>query len=595
MSTVIQEPAADVVVLGLGMTGGIVAAELSIAGYNVVGIDKGPMWNYTSDFSQTKYDEWGIIVMRKFDHPLPLSTFTFRNNTDQFALPIRRYTSTQFIAMGHGVGGAAQHYSGQMGRAGPWNYEMYSETVSKYGLSFLNAADPTQDVQDWPMTYNDYDPYYVEWEKAMGLTGTNQGPLVPMSANYPLAPHPITPLGTMFQSATESLGYNPYPYVTSLASAPYVNQYGVQVNGCVYDGWCAASCNYVCETGAKANTDFRTIPAAIATGKFTMALNSYIFRFDTDSSTGNVTAVRYYDAEGNIHVQPGTVFFNGLWNFNVIRLMALSGLGNPYNPATVTGSLGRGASQNGGNGRSVTGTFSIGANAYPAGNAAGGPMAIYDFADDNIDHSSMAAPGIGGTFLSVGGYAGTGPTNISAAAAASPSNIGSTFKATQKNKYLHTTTTTALSGSGVTLPTTPGLIDLDPFYTDYYGDPLARYAYDYGPNATNVANFLAPMLQPILTKMGASNITLQPVATPGGHPSAIMIHTRGGARLGKDPSSSVFNLWQQSWTSDNLFSAGEHCNTTATNVTPGTHVIGPQIYVASEGIKKYLTSPGPLA
>ena len=76
MSTIIQEPAADVVVLGLGVMGGAVAAELSTAGYKVVGIEKGPYYQFDTDFAPVKYDEWGIMVMRKFDHPLPMSTFT---------------------------------------------------------------------------------------------------------------------------------------------------------------------------------------------------------------------------------------------------------------------------------------------------------------------------------------------------------------------------------------------------------------------------------------------------------------------------------------------------------------------------------------
>ena len=74
-------------------------------------------------------------------------------------------------------------------------------------------------------------------------------------------------------SSTEALGYSPYPHVSSLASAPYMNTYGVQVNECVYDGWCGSSCNYVCRTGAKANSAFRTIPAAVKSGNFTMVLN----------------------------------------------------------------------------------------------------------------------------------------------------------------------------------------------------------------------------------------------------------------------------------------------------------------------------------
>jgi gluconate 2-dehydrogenase alpha chain len=130
-----------------------------------------------------------------------------------------------------------------MGRYGPWNYQIASETASRYGAGFLNSIAPTNDVQDWPMTYAEYEPFYVEWEKAWGLAGTNQGPLVPMSQNYPMPNHPLTQQATEWQSAAQALGYNPYPQPSSLASEAYMNQYGIQVNGCVYDGWCGAACN----------------------------------------------------------------------------------------------------------------------------------------------------------------------------------------------------------------------------------------------------------------------------------------------------------------------------------------------------------------
>ena len=50
------------------------------------------------------------------------------------------------------------------------------------------------------------------------------------------------------------------------------------------------------ESGAKAQTAARAIPVAMKTGNFTMSLNSYIFRINTDSSTGLATSVSYYDA-----------------------------------------------------------------------------------------------------------------------------------------------------------------------------------------------------------------------------------------------------------------------------------------------------------
>ena len=83
MSSVINHPQTDVVVCGLGHMGGPIAAELTAAGYQVVGIEKGPFWDYNTDWRQdNKDDEWAIAVERKFDHPLYISTFTLRNNIE---------------------------------------------------------------------------------------------------------------------------------------------------------------------------------------------------------------------------------------------------------------------------------------------------------------------------------------------------------------------------------------------------------------------------------------------------------------------------------------------------------------------------------
>ena len=111
MSQIINHPSVDVVVLGMGAMSGTVAVELALAGYKVVGLERGPYWDYNSDFYSTKYDEWGIGYMRKFDHNLSISTATLRNNRNQFALPVRRNTAPpgQSISEGYGVGGMANH------------------------------------------------------------------------------------------------------------------------------------------------------------------------------------------------------------------------------------------------------------------------------------------------------------------------------------------------------------------------------------------------------------------------------------------------------------------------------------------------------
>src|SRR2546425_1303983 len=341
MPTTITETPADVVILGVGYMSGVIAAELSDPllnngkAYSVVAITKGPYWDYVNDFSTTKYDEWGVGLGRKYDSPLPLQSTTIRNTPYQFALPVRRYTMPiQYHALGHGVGGAAQHYGGTMGRQGPWGYTQYSSTIARYGASFLDTVNPHSDLEDWPLTYAQYEPYYVEWEKAHGLCGNYNGSVTNqpsdtgypwMSQNYPLPPSPLTPVGQSFQTAAQALGYHPFPHVSALASQPYINQYGVPVNPCVYDGYCGGPCDYACETGAKANAAYRTIPAAMKSGNFTLVVNSFIFRLDTDPTSGLVTAARYYDPQGNVHIQPGTVFFNGMWGYNMIRIMLFAG------------------------------------------------------------------------------------------------------------------------------------------------------------------------------------------------------------------------------------------------------------------------------
>jgi gluconate 2-dehydrogenase alpha chain len=595
MSVVIQHEPVDAVVLGLGALGGDVTVKLATAGYKVAGIEKGPYWDYANDFSTTKYDEWGIGWMRKFDHPLWISTFSIRNNSTQLALPVRRNTTGQVHTAGHGVGGATQHYGGQMGRYGPWVYQMYSQTVSRYGLSFLEAAVPNQDIFDWPYTYDDAVPYYQDWEKAWGVCGTNQDPFQP-SSDFPLPPNPLTPVGQMYANAIQSMGYSPHPTPTSLASQPYVNQYGVSINACVYEGWCGEGCNYVCETGAKANSAYRTIPAAIKTGNLTMALDSYVFRLDTDPTTGNVTAVRYYDAQGNVNVQPAKAFVNTLWGFNIVRLMLLSGIGNPYNPTTVSGTLGRAAVQpTGSPARSASGTLSIGGNSYSAGNGQGGGTQMLDLADDNFDHTGKNY--IGGSRVVVGAYLGSGPGNLAVATSVGASNIGSSYKGSQKNRYLPQKLTISLSPAGMFPPTTNNYVDLDPHYTDIYNDPLARQTMDHIANGTNCSNDQAPTYGTILTKMGAANVTVSNPAVPlSAHINSWSAHTRGGARIGVDPNVSVFNKWGQCWVAQNLFAAGEITLPTGDNTTTGgTHPAGASALIVADGIKQYLSSPGLLS
>jgi gluconate 2-dehydrogenase alpha chain len=259
-----------------------------------------------------------------------------------------------------------------------------------------------------------------------------------------------------------------------------------------------------------------------------------------------------------------------------------------------------------GAGTSASGTVDIGGNAYPAGNASGGGTDVFDFADDNFDHTGLNF--IGGANFSVGGYLGGGPANLSTigggyGGAVTPANIGSAYKVKLKDMYLVTKQVVGATPFAPDIPTTQKYADLDPHHTDMYGDPLTRLTADWVANNYNGATYIAKsFVLPLLQKLGASDAALSTAVNPGPdpvNPGPANIdwwghHQRGSMRTGSDPSWSVYNKYMQSWSLENLFASGEICNTFGTYVTAGTHPAGPLSYVAAEGIQKYLAGPGPL-
>ena len=204
---------------------------------------------------------------------------------------------------------------------------------------------------------------------------------------------------------------------------------------------------------------------------------------------------------------------------------------------------------------------------------------------------------MGGVRLSYGNYLGSGP-NTFTTHLPSRTNFGSTWKASLKDEKIPQKVTATLSGTGPNLPLLEHYADLDPHYNDIYGDPCGRITLDWDANTYRISNYLinkTTLVTDILGKMGdPSTIKKNIVAELTQHVDWWGHHMRGGARTGSNQATSVFNKWMQCWTSQNLFAAGEICDTFGDNITAGTHVAGAMSYLAADGIKKYLANPGAL-
>ena len=121
-------PKKDVVIVGLGWTGSILAQELTDAGLNVVAIERGPWRDTATDFPPNyAQDELRYRIRHELFLRPEQTTFTFRNKMDQTALPIRSWGS---FMPPNGVGGGGVH----------WNAETWRFLPSR--LRAEDASDP---------------------------------------------------------------------------------------------------------------------------------------------------------------------------------------------------------------------------------------------------------------------------------------------------------------------------------------------------------------------------------------------------------------------------------------------------------------------
>jgi gluconate 2-dehydrogenase alpha chain len=159
-------PATDVVIVGLGWTGSILAHELTGAGLNVVAIERGPWRDTATDFPPAyAQDELRYRIRHDlFLRPEQL-TMTFRNNANQTALPIRSWGS---FMPPNGVGGGGVHWNAETWRFLPSDFELRTHLVQRYGEKFL-PEDMT--IQNWGLTYDDLEPHYDKFEYLCGTSG----------------------------------------------------------------------------------------------------------------------------------------------------------------------------------------------------------------------------------------------------------------------------------------------------------------------------------------------------------------------------------------------------------------------------------------
>ncbi|MGM8211222.1 GMC family oxidoreductase [Virgibacillus sp. W0430] len=563
----------DVVIVGTGWAGGIMAAELAKAGKKVVALERGER-RETADYTGVK-DE--LRFTNRFDMMQDLSheTITSRNTLDEVALPVR--TRDEMMA-GTDLGGGSVHWAGATYRWLPYDFEIYSKTIERYGIGKIPKG---MTIQDWGITYDEMEKYYDQWEKTAGISG-EQDPLGPPRSNdYPTPPMKESPPIKLFKQAAKKLGYHPYQVASANISETYENPDGETINQCQY---CAFCTQYGCDFGAKSDSLVTVIPTALKTGNFELRNESYARRILHKG--GKATGVLYVDTRtGQEFEQPADVVALGAFTFTNNRLLMLSDIGEPYNPKTRTGVIGR----------NFNGQFNItflGAkgffkdkkfNLYMGAGALGGTMS--DFAGDNFDHTNLNFINGGGLELRQYGDGAIASNHV-------PKGTPRWGKEFKKNALFYANRYLQIWYTPAIMSWWHNYLSLDPTYKDDFNDPLLRVTNKYTDQDRNIAKFGVEKCKEIMKEMGADIIDLDEVPEEFDHIYQGG-HYAGGVIMGADPGTSAVNNYLQLWDMENLFVVGGSAFPQFAGHHP-TATIGALAYRASEGIEMYLKNGGGL-
>ena len=157
-------PPVDVAIIGGGWVGLTMAKELATrTGLKILVLERGGP-RRTRDYLDGM-DELEYAIRLRMMQPIRDETVTFRHTPRDRALPIRQYGS---FLPGTGVGGSGEHWSGISYRYYPHDFGRWSHMVDKYGRSRIPEGCT---AQDWPLTYDDLEPYYERAERLMGISG----------------------------------------------------------------------------------------------------------------------------------------------------------------------------------------------------------------------------------------------------------------------------------------------------------------------------------------------------------------------------------------------------------------------------------------
>lgn len=504
----------DAVVVGSGAGGGIVAKELSAAGLHILLLERGR----TVSPADCRKDD--LRNQRTSALGAPFGPDESRNPR----VSVDSEGNARLIRVRDGgynnnaacVGGGTQSYGAMAWRFLPKDFLMRST----YGVPENST------LEDWPISYDDLEPYYQQAEDEIGVSGDMSGDPFHGPRRKPLPMPPLSPTRehVLIDAAARRMGLHPFPIPMLRNSVPYRGR-----PPCMRCRWCVG---FACEVNAKGGTQNTVIPEALATGNCRMETESIASEITLDGS-GRPNGVVYSDAKDRRQQVTASMVVVCGGAIESARLLLNSrsrhfpnGLGNQHD---WVGRNLQGHSYSGATGLFDFDTFD---DLGP-----GASVALCDYNHGN--------PGLAGGALLCNEFIGLPIQTINNI----PPGVrtwGREHKAFMREYYRRTV---SLRGPTQEIPVFSARLQVDPVVKDHWGIPVPRFSGAKHPHTLEIASEMARKAEAILQEAGATKTWL---AIPGQGLSGGQ-HQAGTCRMGDDPHTSVINRYCQVHGAENVF------------------------------------------
>ena len=501
----------DVCIIGSGAGAAPIAYELSNAGFKVVVLEKGK--NYTEeDFNK---DELAVCRRDMFTPALKNEFHIIKERQKDGTF--KRYDGREYnwsFWNGSMVGGSSNLMSGYFHRLKPNDFKL----KSTYGE--IAGAN----VVDWPIIYEDLEPYYTKVEQVIGVSGKVvehkfQEPR--STSNFPYPELQTNGAAKWYDKACKALGYDVMPTPRAILSGDALSR-----KGCFYSNFCGS---YGCASGAKGSAR----AALLQKCKAKIVTDAFVYKLESDGK--RVTKAHYKTNLGVPHVIEAKIFVLAAQAIESSRLLLNSK--NKFFPNGLANSSGQ-----------------VGKNLiFSAGGSGSGRFVFEKLTQEQ--QSELMQVGVffnrslqdwyeyekngkkykGGTIDFLFEHQNIIPRVMKEVYDENGELIWGDALAKKVHKRITTSRVLTFEVFNDWLPTDNCFVSVDETAKDKYGVPVGVINLYGHPQDLKVGEHLAQKAVKVLEKMGCEEIDYSISASPP--PNLVA----GGCRFGDDPKRSVLD------------------------------------------------------